>query len=842
VAEHYSQITGKRFYKYQSHAHSRYTDVAIDVEQDLTGEFRKSVKELYRYLNKNLGGGNVVIEVDEANCAPWMLWILESVLRGEKWIQPIFPGELPFELADDVLIVFTYNPERYAARQAIDERILNRMIIAWMGLPKNTDRPKIIQTFYGILPEEGAEEAAKAVQELSGAQPNLAGKIVNKKHEKMILDYDIDKINSAITNISQIPQQDERSRYKYFIENILQPFLYALTHYDTEGINVEEFLDAVRSLDKTQDMKLLTCIEQIVRIYQRDLISESELFDLSFKLRLAFVDNGYFCSIKNIILNNKLYIQIKWGGKILEMINMPTEGLAELIKDIPDENGNLTAWIKKNGNPQILVVDEDDSESSTLGYFEGSFTVVLKKATLKAFSNTDFTDEEKIKLVALHELGHLFQQKMTRRKSPAGNYEVYSMLFPVIFADRSKEYVKYDLIERIEIVFLNVAKVAENDYYSQAAAAILNGFAIYLNEKHNLRLGRIEFSEPTVIANMNAIFREIKKLSDEQVRQIAKCLYREPEKYLSTAKPGKIKAIITSAGGVEIRDITDEIEEHPEVEVIGSRDMEVSVSQPDKHPEQGRLIRDRKPSMPDANQRSKSNARIDGQMESSEKEIEQDRLKNDALSGYLAKGKGHTEFVYKRMLRALETRKSYIDKKMQRGLRIDPIAFMLKKSKQFVKRIEIPKIESTAISILFDFSGSMAEHKELLAFAVATSSQNLWRLRETAPKHVLYEISYFDDNHHHSISFGDRLTEIRLDRKIVGMANNIGHGGTSLYNALMGALEGNEHDKTKGIKGFVNVREVRACKRKYLILYTDGQDNDIISKDGSYAFSERMEQ
>jgi len=80
LCEHFAEITGRKIYKYQTHGGSEYGDLTITVNQKDDGTFEKQVRELYARLKE----GNVVIDIDEANINPQILWVLESILRGKR--------------------------------------------------------------------------------------------------------------------------------------------------------------------------------------------------------------------------------------------------------------------------------------------------------------------------------------------------------------------------------------------------------------------------------------------------------------------------------------------------------------------------------------------------------------------------------------------------------------------------------------------------------------------------------------------------------------------------------------------------------------------------------------
>jgi MoxR-like ATPase len=150
----WARLSGKLFYKYQAHGGSEISDLTIDFEVDASGGFRKRVKDFYRLLRE----GNVLIDLDEANLAPWVLWTLEPILRGENWVYPIFPEEPPFRVGPGVQIAMTFNPTRYSARHAIDEHVMRYAIPAWMGLASPREIERVVASFYGVWEETAAPE------------------------------------------------------------------------------------------------------------------------------------------------------------------------------------------------------------------------------------------------------------------------------------------------------------------------------------------------------------------------------------------------------------------------------------------------------------------------------------------------------------------------------------------------------------------------------------------------------------------------------------------------------------------------------------------------------------
>ncbi|MFA6091535.1 MAG: AAA family ATPase [Elusimicrobiota bacterium] len=188
TAHLWSLLTGRRFYKYQCQSASEYSDLTIGMAEDPArpGVLEKNQREFYEVLR----AGHAVILLDEANAAPWVLWILETLLRGEKTVHPTSPGEPPFEIGEDVQVILTYNPHIRAGRYEIDERLLDAMIVADAGLPSEEEMPGIIETFYGVWEglrlggrseEESDESGGEGIDGQEGeASAGKAGKSAGK--------------------------------------------------------------------------------------------------------------------------------------------------------------------------------------------------------------------------------------------------------------------------------------------------------------------------------------------------------------------------------------------------------------------------------------------------------------------------------------------------------------------------------------------------------------------------------------------------------------------------------------------------------------------------------------
>ncbi|MBI2916302.1 MAG: VWA domain-containing protein, partial [Elusimicrobia bacterium] len=229
--------------------------------------------------------------------------------------------------------------------------------------------------------------------------------------------------------------------------------------------------------------------------------------------------------------------------------------------------------------------------------------------------------------------------------------------------------------------------------------------------------------------------------------------------------------------------------------------------------------------------RKESDQRFEDNLKSLGKEKAEDIQLNDKLAALFQKGRGDTEFVFRRILRALRSRVGEERKLVSRGLEVDPVAFMLRKVKQFVLKKKVYRIQKTAVMVLLDFSGSMEGVKEQLAYTVATVGTNFRWLREAVPQHFFYDLSHFTEELETGIGLGERITEEENSSRLVQMANKIGIGGTNILSAM----------KIK-LKDFSNSPDARNSKVKYIILFTDGADERTISN-GRYTpeFAKLME-
>ncbi|MEK7384264.1 MAG: transglutaminase domain-containing protein, partial [Elusimicrobiota bacterium] len=224
-------------------------------------------------------------------------------------------------------------------------------------------------------------------------------------------------------------------------------------------------------------------------------------------------------------------------------------------------------------------------------------------------------------------------------------------------------------------------------------------------------------------------------------------------------------------------------------------------------------------------------ARMNREIKNLDRALAKDALLHDELAPLFASGRGDTQFVFDRMLRALQDRVRIVKLKVKRGLEIDPLAFMLRKPKPFVKRKREEKLQTTAAAVLLDFSGSMIGVKTQLAYTIAAVGDNFWRLREAAPEHFFYDLSEFTRTPTTSVKMGARVSAQDNADRLVAMANRAGEGGTDICAALESKL-----------RDFLASRRAHAARVKYVVLYTDGADEGAVhSVDGRPRLTQRAE-
>ncbi len=759
VAALWAALTGRSFYKYQSHAGSEAADLTLDIEQDEAGNFRKRVKEFYARLRE----GRVVVDIDEANVAPWVLWTLEPLLRGERWVHPIFPGEEAFLVGEDVQVTMTFNPTRYSARSAIAPRLLEKTIVAWMDLALPQDMARVVESFYGVWEEGGAQ----VLQSLPASETAPIG-----------------KAHAAVPQVAG------------------------------GSVNGHSGID-------------------------REMRLGQETFDENAPLPAPA--DGHPAAPARGVFTPELFPYTR--HEAFDRYDAPSEQWTRA--------GALTAIAVPRLAPgQAAALAQELAETHDL--FEGRAQMKLGpswQVLLSAGPEMEF-----VEFAAYGPDGRRLEAALEIAKDSADNY-----------------YVRTPAALNAELRY-HVAVPAR--YFGQSLAAGLPfAYPSVIPDEVKQAMGLIglngkesDFRE--VVHKMAAYFRDF-SLEANGIKAHGGSLYLDLVRSKSGVCRHRAFAFARTALGLglAVRYVVSDIHAWAEVEVPNSgwlrvdlggggdpANMDLSPLASERHqpraddgmpePENYRRNNERFASRMKkaAEQQGVSpqhasrgggaggagpggggsglaadSKRIAQELKALDQQLAKDAAVNDELAPLFASGRGDTQFVFDRMLRALQDRVRITKLKVKRGLEIDPLAFMLRKPKPFVKRKREEKLQTMAAAVMLDFSGSMASVKNQLAYTIGAVGENFWKLREAAPEHFFYDLSEFADQPRTAVAMGARTDEKENARRLVEMANRAGRGGTDIHAALKAKLQ-----------DFVGSRQARGAKVKYVVLYTDGADSGTV--------------
>ncbi|MBI4743501.1 MAG: VWA domain-containing protein [Actinobacteria bacterium] len=204
-----------------------------------------------------------------------------------------------------------------------------------------------------------------------------------------------------------------------------------------------------------------------------------------------------------------------------------------------------------------------------------------------------------------------------------------------------------------------------------------------------------------------------------------------------------------------------------------------------------------------------------------EKEIEAESTEYDKM---IMGGQGESEGIFQRLVRSFRSKKKTMLIRLEKGLEVDPVAWMLKLAKRFVRRVTIHELQPHAVSVLMDFSGSLSGFKKQMAYAVRCIGDNFRALKDNAPRHFYYDLSFYTDAPPVTVmEMGKFYCEKEWRARCVNMGKQIGNSGNNMRQAMEAKLG-------DFIGQGVNP-DVRRARLKTLILFSDGQDDAIIGGD-----------
>ncbi len=787
---HFAEITGRKYYKFQSHKKSRVENLTFEVEQEADGTFHKKIQELYQYLRE----GNVVIDIDEANAQPEILWLLGPVLRGEEWIYPIFPGEPPFKIGRGVQLVFTYNPAHFSGRSEMDKRILDLMIVAWLEPPKKENKPAITETFWGVWAEKVAKvEEDKFPQRFEVHVPPVEMPADLAKD----VGYDHARIHETITSFDQTTNQTDK--VDIFLK-VLPEYFLALANrdgarYDQDMLRMAAILDGFLARSG-QESRIVRDLEVLQKEYHRSSPDKTRLRYGILEFRKHF---------------------LKFDRHLIIFMFTPKNRTVPFLRIYPNKILDRITLSHKEGwetSGEALVIEGHGLEKGNkMGYFDGEYALVnTPKTGGVKHIQTEWT--------AHHELGHRNDQ--APHKTIPKNIEMNSMLSPLMHSREKKNYIEEELAGW-------VSSGQNNSYYTQASKGILNGLVQRWWELNKTTGRPPQIDDVFADADIKAVLDLVLTMDEATLESLALYLYDHP-RYLESGQKGAYKQRVSTGtaeqgGGEEeiMEGVDGEIEVDVEM-VEGGATPEVNVSNPEgSDTVQETSGENLTPEM--EARRQKDLEKQHRKTEDLKKKLEEEtKASGTEYDQMIMGGQGQAESIFDRILRAFRSKRKTITIRLRSGLEVDPIAHMLRLYNRFIKREEVFDMQTHAVSVLMDFSGSLAPFKKQIAYAVRAIGDNFWKLKWAASRHFYFDLSFYTGADPVTMMEMGRLySESEWKDNCVKMGRQIGDGDNNLLNAL-----------SKKLKDFVGSdvkADVRRAKLKTLILFTDGQDTAIIGGD-----------
>ncbi len=309
-----------------------------------------------------------------------------------------------------------------------------------------------------------------------------------------------------------------REGFLFFCRHILKGFFLLMADWNLDAQLKNDVVEAAYYLDG----RIARSIGNIITLFGQQTIQEGALRNELLDLRRAFISYNVF-PFTFIILEEDVPYLFLFSEPILKRYVFAEEAFQRLGMD-REKVKRSELW------PAVSYVVEGEEYPflDRAGYFEGEFAIVFRRMT----SHVEWT--------AFHETGHVVDHLRFRfeNKPLPENIELNSMLAPVLWAGDRKEYISQRLVAE-------TLKGDEFDHYSQASKGILNGLSIYLSEQNPGRKAPL-ISNRFEKDRIRRIAADIQKMDNDVLHEVAYLLYREPEKYLSTAEPGRYMSVMSN--------------------------------------------------------------------------------------------------------------------------------------------------------------------------------------------------------------------------------------------------------------------------------------------------------
>jgi WD40 repeat protein/MoxR-like ATPase len=779
----WARLTGRRFYKYQAHGGSETSDLTIDFEQEASGTFRKRVKDFYRLLRE----GRVVIDIDEANLAPWMLWTLEPLLRGEREVHPIFPDEPPFLVGDGVQIVMTFNPTRYSGRQAIDPRLLQNSLTAWMDLASPQELEKVAASFYGVW-EQPVESARGAAAEVLAAPPLTAGEA--PESSKAIDDFMREGQETFSENsppaAGRRPGEGAQSAHGVFTPELF-PYtrLSAYDAYDEVSGQWKR-----RGELAAEDVPRLTPGQ--ADALARELSASNDLFEGRVRMTLG-----------------KQWQSLPSAGPGMRFIELaafdasgrPADPGIELARDSADNcyvRARQAADVELRYRVAVPAFSFGRPVPAGLPF---RYPAQIPAEVRQALQTIGLKGDEADFRAVLHALAAYFRDFSLKTDGIVrhGGSAYLDIVLSKCGVCRHRAFA----FARTALGLGIPARYVESDIHAWAEVRVpnlgwmrvdLGGGGDPMNmdlsplagERHSPR-----FNDG--LPTPKAYLENGRRMAERTLEAMKQQGLKPPHAGSGQTGPGGQSGSPGGQGGSSGQ----------EGKGAGSSGGAAADSR-----------------------------RIQAELGGLDARLSEDAQIHDELAPLFASGKGDTQFVFDRMLRALRDAVRIEKLHARSGLEIDPQALIQRRPKPFIRRKKQEKLRTTADCVVLDFSGSMGAVKQQLAYTIGAVGENFWKLREAAPEHFYYDLSSFADAPQTYVAMGARLSQKENAERIVGMANDAGRqGGTNIVGSLRSKLA-----------DFMASRQARGAKVKNMLLVTDGADAKSIVQypDGRWRPTQEM--
>lgn len=327
-----------------------------------------------------------------------------------------------------------------------------------------------------------------------------------------------DDLARSLREFNEQRLQEQDSGAYMFSDTVLQKYLLLLTSKEIPAGLKNDVIESAGLIN----VNVKGTLKKITDMFTDGIVEDSKLRELLLELRRSFVRHNVFPFTFIVVKNDTPYIFL-FTEKIIKKYRFRAQDLNFL-------GFNPTYYAQFVRFPLRVYVVQGTTYpfKDRAGYFEGEFAVVFAEMAAR----TEWS--------AWHEFAHIIDNMryMYGGKSLPKNIEINAVLFPAIFAEDSKNY----LLNRV----FYMARASEpNDAYVQAAKGILNGITLVNSEGQTAppRLITDEFLPQDIQAAEKLILSKEPRI----IRATALKIYKNPDKYLYTAKAGQYHGIISNA-------------------------------------------------------------------------------------------------------------------------------------------------------------------------------------------------------------------------------------------------------------------------------------------------------